>query len=251
MIARVESGKDGFDAANVITQSGPVILFVGTANYKKAINNFPYSPGTTIDDPVNDISDRNNLFTICGPTLDELAAASPFEIAQPQAVSLRRVSVEECNRVLRNRQNLEDRTRQLSIQRGEISRENRLKEIKRRFPHLKAIYRYFEPFPDYMMANIRTTSDGNSSNAFGAAPGTLSIKADLELPGINGLRLGELFWLDRIPSFYRAYGAFIILGVEEEITPNGWITKIGSSFYYLGNAWKTQIAKILRGDTDS
>jgi len=268
LIASVESGGDGLDAANVRTDTGPVTLRVDSPNYKLAINNRSFIRGATLDTPVNDISGRNNLFTTCGSFLDSLdpaAASSQFEITQPiqrtplgpagavpsQPANLRRVSVSECNRVLRIRQSLEDRTRQLSIQRGEISRENRLKEIKRRFPHLKAIYRYFEPFPDYMMANIRKTSDGNSSNAFGAAPGALSIKADLELPGINGLRLGELFWLDRIPSFYRAYGAFIVLGIEEEITPSGWITKIGSSFYYLGNAWKTQVARILRGEIES
>ena len=161
------------------------------------------------------------------------------------------VSVNTCNRALQDRERLRRELQQLSIQQEELPRENKLRDIKRKFPHLGALYRYFEPFTDYMVANIRKISDGSSSNAFGAAPGALSIKADLELPGINGLRLGELFWLDRIPSFYRAYGAFIVLGLEEEITPAGWVTKIGATFYYLGNSWKSQMAKILSEESES
>jgi hypothetical protein len=159
------------------------------------------------------------------------------------------INVENCNEALRNLQLNKNQLNQLNIRKNELTKVKKLENLFRDFPHLKKLFWYLEPFTDYMVANIRKTSDGSSSNVFGAAPGALSIKADLELPGINGLRLGELFWLDRIPSFYRAYGAFIVLGIEEEITPNGWITKIGSSFYYLGNAWKVQMAKILSGDT--
>jgi len=122
----------------------------------------------------------------------------------------------------------------------------------RRFKHLKKVFRYIEPLPDLMVGNIALLSDGNSSNAFGAAPGTLSISADIILPGINGLRVGELFWIDRIPLFYRAFGAFQVLSLEENITPAGWVTKIHARFNYLGKAWKDAMAKrIQRGLDDT
>jgi len=113
----------------------------------------------------------------------------------------------------------------------------------RQFKHLSNIYKYIELLPDLMVANIALTSDGNSSNAFGAAPGTLSIAADLVLPGINGLRVGELFWIDRIPLFYRAFGAFQILSIEDNISGEGWTTKIHSRFNYLGKAWKDAMSQ--------
>jgi hypothetical protein len=113
----------------------------------------------------------------------------------------------------------------------------------RLFEHLAKIYKYIELLPDLMVANIALTSDGNSSNAFGAAPGTLSIAADLVLPGINGLRVGELFWIDRIPLFYRAFGAFQVLSIEDNISQEGWTTRIHSRFNYLGKAWKDAMAQ--------
>ena len=98
-----------------------------------------------------------------------------------------------------------------------------------------------------MTANIARDADGDSSNAFGASPGALSISADLTMPGINGFRVGELFWIDRVPAFYRAFGAFQVLSIEESIGLDGWKTTINSRFNYLGNKWKQATAKRLRG----
>lgn len=126
---------------------------------------------------------------------------------------------------------------------------NKLTEQKgvltREFPGLKEVYRYIEPFADWMVANIARSADGNSSNAFGASPGTLSISADLTLPGIAGIRIGELFWIDRIPAFYRAYGAFQVLGLEDILNDGAWQTKITARFNYLGEMWKSAATKKL------
>jgi murein DD-endopeptidase MepM/ murein hydrolase activator NlpD len=123
--------------------------------------------------------------------------------------------------------------------------------LTRNFPNLKAVYRYIEMMPALMVANIaRRGADGNRSNAFGAAPGTLSIAADFEMPGISGLRIGELFWMDRMPTFYRAFGAFQIISIEDTIGLDGWKTKIHSRFNFLGNLWKEQMYERLRGGID-
>jgi hypothetical protein len=110
--------------------------------------------------------------------------------------------------------------------------------VTREFPGLQNTFRYVEIFPDYMVASIADSADGDMSNAFGSAPGSLSISADLVMPGINGIRVGELFWIDRIPTFYRTFGAFQIISIEDTIDVGGWKTKIHSQFNYLGKTWK-------------
>jgi hypothetical protein len=130
------------------------------------------------------------------------------------------------------------------------SARERIDSNRKRYGDLNSILRYHEMFPDWMVANItHIDSDGIKSNAFGAAPGTLSIAADLVMPGIAGLRVGELFWIDRIPTFYRAFGAFQVISIEDTIGLDGWKTKIHSRFNYLGTLWKEQMFNILSGRT--
>jgi len=117
--------------------------------------------------------------------------------------------------------------------------------ILRKFNALNIVFPFVELTPELMIASIRCDADNNKSNAFGASPGALSLSADITLPGINGFRVGELFWIDRIPSFYKAFGAFQILSIEDEITIDGWNTKIHSWFNYLGNAWKSSVEELL------
>jgi hypothetical protein len=274
LIASREGGPDGYDAANVVPvrNGAPRPLRVGDPNYKRAINSLPWVNARDLSDPVSDFADQGttpptrsqtSTTSVRFTASDECPQISRRQRSRqrqpgsnlglgigsiPRGVDTEEISVVSCEGAVNAREDLNEKLRQLSIREQEIPRLNTLAELRRDLPHLKAVYRYLEPFPDYMVANIRKTADGNSSNAFGAAPGALSIKAELEMPGISGLRLGQLFWVDRMPAFYKAYGAFIILGVEEEITTAGWKTKFDGTFYYLGNAWKSAVAKILRGE---
>lgn len=118
-------------------------------------------------------------------------------------------------------------------------------KVIREFPNLQNIFIYLEVFPEYMVSQIAGTSNGNFANAFGSAPGTLSIQADLTMPGINGLRVGELFWIDRIPTFYKVFGAFQIMNIEDTIGLDGWKTKINARFNFLGKKWKEAMVKKL------
>lgn len=128
---------------------------------------------------------------------------------------------------------------------GKEQQEEQVAAARRQTPNLTTLFRYLEIFPDQMVANITNTANGNGSNAFGAAPGSLSINAELTLPGINGLRVGELFWIDKVPSFYRIFGAFQIINIQDVIGRDGWTTKISAKFNYLGNAWKRSSLQIL------
>ena len=115
----------------------------------------------------------------------------------------------------------------------------------RQFEGLQSLFRYIEVFPEYMVASIANEADGVYANAFGASPGALSISADFSLPGIAGLRVGELFWIDRLPAFYKAFGAFQIMSIEETIGTDGWKTHVHATFNYLGKTWKEAMFKIL------
>lgn len=144
----------------------------------------------------------------------------------------------DCTKCNQNAEIVRQASKQLDI----ISVKDKL---MREFPYLKELFRYIEPFPDVMTAQIRGSSDDTQANAFGAAPGALSISAELTMPGINGIRVGELFWIDRIPTFYRAFGAFQVLSIEDTISLDGWKTQISSRFNYLGTIWKTRTAEFL------
>lgn len=119
----------------------------------------------------------------------------------------------------------------------------------RTYEGLSSLFRYYETAPDLMVTNIRCDSNGIRANAFGAAPGPLTLSANLTIPGIAGLRIGELFWIDRIPAFYKAFGAFQIISLEDEIGLEGWQTKIEARFNYLGRAWQDRILQLLRTQT--
>jgi GH24 family phage-related lysozyme (muramidase) len=119
----------------------------------------------------------------------------------------------------------------------------------RQFPELQKLFRYVEIFPEYMVAEIADSADGNFANAFGASPGSLSISGDLVMPGINGFRVGELFWIDRIPTFYKIFGAFQIMSIEDNIDVGGWKTKINARFNYLGMKWKAAMTEKIKTET--
>lgn len=156
---------------------------------------------------------------------------SPTPITGTCAEIFKEVGEEKCKECKKHKETL----RQLDeVNTAQQSVEDAL----RKFPNLRQVFRYVEVFPELMVASIAGDADGDKSNAFGASPGTLSIAGDLVMPGINGLRIGELFWIDRIPAFYKAFGAFQIFGIEDTIGVDGWKTKIRARFNYLGNKWK-------------
>lgn len=150
-----------------------------------------------------------------------------------------------CNRcasIANSRQSLIQQRNALQA-RLEVS--NAADRLAAEFPELENVFRYIEMLPDWMVTEITNSGNDIFSNAFGAAPGTLSIGGDLTLPGINGLRVGELFWIDRIPAFYRVFGAFQVISLEDIIGADGWTTRIHARFNYLGGAWSQASSKLL------
>jgi putative chitinase len=137
----------------------------------------------------------------------------------------------------------------IAAERQKLETENAIERATSENPELENAFRYIEMLPDWMVTQITNSGNDIFSNAFGAAPGTLSIGGDLVLMGINGLRVGELFWIDRIPSFYRAFGAFQVMSLEDSIGRDGWTTKIHARFNYLGGAWTKSTSDLLARGT--
>lgn len=119
----------------------------------------------------------------------------------------------------------------------------------RPFYNLNKIFKYVELYGDYMITKIAGDADDAKSNPFGSAPGPLTIKANLKLPGINGLRVGQLFWIDRIPSVYKLFGAFQILSMTHDIGLDGWKTGITAVYNYLGKNWRRAVTEITKVQT--
>lgn len=163
------------------------------------------------------------------PAPSAAAPTTPTAPTTPQA---------DCSECVRIKQTIDQKRRQLG---ANSARNAAVGRVEREFPNLQKIFRYVEIFTDWMVSSITRSADDNSSNAFGSAPGSLSINAEITLPGINGLRVGELFWIDKIPTFYRALGAFQIINIEDTIGPDGWKTKINAKFNYLGRAWRDAV----------
>jgi len=96
----------------------------------------------------------------------------------------------------------------------------------------------FEMYPDDMRNKMsqNSTKGGMNPNYSHAwrTPGKLSVTADLTIPGIAGLRIGQIFWVDRISDSYKDYGAFQLFGLTENIDiSKGWTTSIHSRFNVL------------------
>jgi hypothetical protein len=168
------------------------------------------------------------------PTSTPVPPAGPTPTAQQTAE--KEAKCKECAQAQQMRDQANARLNEL---------ETKVEEKIRQFPGLQSLFRYIEVFPEYMVASIANEADGVYANAFGASPGALSISADFSLPGIAGLRVGELFWIDRLPAFYKAFGAFQVMSIEETIGPDGWQTSVHATFNYLGKKWKEAMFKIL------
>jgi len=56
------------------------------------------------------------------------------------------------------------------------------------------------------------------------------LDCDVELEGISGLRIGNVFTIDHLPSIYQKKGVFQIIGITDTVDKNSWVTKLKSQF---------------------
>ena len=74
--------------------------------------------------------------------------------------------------------------------------------------------------------------DGNNPPVTSTA--LVPLVCDIEVQGISGLRIGNVFTIDHLPQIYQKHGLFQIIGLTETIDKNSWITKIRSQFRVIG-----------------
>lgn len=174
------------------------------------------------------------------PEQQESVRGNQFRLSKKTSRNICR----RCDDAYENIQERIARMRSSNSQEG-TEAQSQLEQFLERNRYLQALFRYLEVAPNYMVSLVRGEANGSKSNSFGAAPGSLSISADLTMPGIAGIRAGSLFWLDRMPQFYKVFGAFQVMGIEDIITKDGWTTKIHSVFNYLGDDWKRKSYELL------
>ena len=62
------------------------------------------------------------------------------------------------------------------------------------------------------------------------ATALVPLDCEVELEGISGLRIGNIFTLDHLPDIYTTKGVFQIIGLTDTIDKNSWVTKVKSQF---------------------
>jgi hypothetical protein len=107
-----------------------------------------------------------------------------------------------------------------------------------RFPHLRSVFTMIEFAPHIMSRMIlrEPALDNDAKNNY-TVNNNLKyslnpLEANLVLPGISGIRVGELVRLGRLPKrLFENRGAWQILGITDDISSeSGWITNMRCRF---------------------
>lgn len=90
---------------------------------------------------------------------------------------------------------------------------------------------YICPNPSFMKKKIAKEGEDNPGepNAYNF-PYMTQINSSFVIKGISGLSAGDAFYIDKLPSLYKEYGVFQIIGTEDIIGNEGWVTKVNSQW---------------------
>lgn len=94
-------------------------------------------------------------------------------------------------------------------------------------------YDLFEFNPDLMRKQMtvnagesNTAQSGDNQHAW-RLPGKLAVTTTLLLPGVSGIRFGQVFRVGRTYEIFKKFGVFQTLGLTETISVNrGWTTEV-------------------------
>ena len=148
----------------------------------------------------------------------------------------------EAENLFRWNRNLSDRIMSSRIQRGEYENSGRTQNGTIYVDAVLAWREALKEFTDTNILDIATlsnlqsahrtvTNEGFRRSRKGTsepAPGIIPFELTLTLDGIGGLKIGQTFKLGGqvLPSKYRNELGFIIVGVDQSITGNKWLTSI-------------------------
>jgi len=100
-------------------------------------------------------------------------------------------------------------------------------------PNDKTVQIYYEASKTMVEEYKRTMlyrinkAPGVESNYSTVLP-VVPLQVALTIQGIGGIKIGDLFYLRYLPKKYRDFCHFMVVNVEHEISPSGWITKLDS-----------------------
>ena len=94
------------------------------------------------------------------------------------------------------------------------------------FPLQPASKTMVEEYKRTMLYRINK-APGVESNYSTVLP-VVPLQVALTIQGIGGIKIGDLFYLRYLPKKYRDFCHFMVVNVEHEISPSGWITKLDS-----------------------
>ena len=100
------------------------------------------------------------------------------------------------------------------------------------------------------MAVLCSPDGGPPQNASEAL---VPLECEIELEGISGIRIGDVFTIDHIPQIYQNHGLFQVIGITDSIDNNSWITKLKAQFRVFRTAInyaKIKKSKIRRPEQD-
>lgn len=77
----------------------------------------------------------------------------------------------------------------------------------------------------------------------------LPMKSSIEMQGISGIRISDVFNIDYIPDLYLKYGLFHVVGISQTVDKKNWSTKIDGLYRSLAYFSKTGQQYMLASNT--
>jgi len=77
----------------------------------------------------------------------------------------------------------------------------------------------------------------------------LPMKSSIEIQGISGIRISDVFNIDYIPDLYLKYGLFHVVGISQTVDKKNWLTKIDGLYRSLAYFSKTGQQYIIASNT--
>lgn len=98
-----------------------------------------------------------------------------------------------------------------------------------------------------MKMAVLLSADGKTPPATSEA--LVPLECQVELEGISGIRIGDIFTIDHIPTIYQKHGTFQVVGITDTIDKNSWVTKLKAGFRVFRNIDYNSVKNLPQGYT--
>ena len=77
----------------------------------------------------------------------------------------------------------------------------------------------------------------------------MPLEVSVEMQGVSGVRISDVFSIDYVPSIYRENGVFHVLGIDQTVSKQNWVTKLSGMYRNL-IPFKKETSVILESQTE-